>query len=51
MKYFEIPVTQFCNWSTVPATDPEVRVRIPALPDLLRSGGSGTGTSQPVEYN
>jgi hypothetical protein len=32
------------------ATDPEVRVRFPSLPDFLRSSGSGTGT-QPREYN
>jgi hypothetical protein len=29
------------------ATDPEVL----ALPDFLRSSGSGTGSSQPGEYN
>jgi hypothetical protein len=33
------------------ATDPEVRVRFPALPDFLRSGGSGTGSTQPREHN
>jgi hypothetical protein len=33
------------------ATDPEVRVRFPALPDDLRSSGSGTGSTQPLEYN
>jgi hypothetical protein len=27
-------------------TDPEVRVRFPALPDFLRSSGSGTGSTQ-----
>jgi hypothetical protein len=32
-------------------TDPEVRVRFPALPDYLRSSGSGTGSTQPCEYN
>jgi hypothetical protein len=32
------------------ATDPEVRVRVPALPDFLRSSGSGTGSTQPREY-
>jgi hypothetical protein len=30
-------------WSEFLATDPEVRVRFPALPDFLRSSGSGTG--------
>jgi hypothetical protein len=33
------------------ATDPEVRVRFPAQPDFLRSSGSGTGSTQPREYN
>jgi hypothetical protein len=32
-------------------TNPEVRVRFPALPDFLRSTGSGTGATQPREYN
>jgi hypothetical protein len=31
------------------ATDPEVRGRFPALPDFLRSSGSGTGPTQPRE--
>jgi hypothetical protein len=30
---------------------PEVRVRFPTLPDFLRSSGSGTGSTQPREYN
>jgi hypothetical protein len=30
------------------ATDPEVR--FPALPDFLRSSGSGAGSTQPREY-
>jgi hypothetical protein len=29
------------QWSEFLATDPEVRVRLPALPDFLRSSGSG----------
>jgi hypothetical protein len=33
------------------ATDPEIRVRIPALPDFLSSGGFGTGSTQSREYN
>jgi hypothetical protein len=39
------------KWSESLATDPEVRVRFPALPDFLRSSGSGTGSTQPYEYN
>jgi hypothetical protein len=31
------------KWSEFLATDPEVRLRFPALPDFLRSSGSGTG--------
>jgi hypothetical protein len=38
-------------WSKFLTTDPEVRVRFPALPDFLRSSGSGTGFTQPREYN
>jgi hypothetical protein len=30
-------------WSEFPVTDPEVRVPFPALPDFLRSSGSGNG--------
>jgi hypothetical protein len=33
------------------ATDPEVRVTFPALPDCLISSGSGTGSTQPRVYN
>jgi hypothetical protein len=33
------------------ATDPDVRVRFPELPDFLRSTGSGTGSIQPREFN
>jgi hypothetical protein len=32
-------------------TDLEVRVLFPALPDFLKSSGSGTGSTQPREYN
>jgi hypothetical protein len=28
-----------------------VRVRFPALPDFQRSSGSGTGSTQPRDYN
>jgi hypothetical protein len=38
-------------WLEFLATDPEVRVRFPALPDFLRSSGSGMGFTQPREYN
>jgi hypothetical protein len=38
-------------WSEFQATDPEVRVRFPELPDFLRSSGFGTGSTQPREYN
>jgi hypothetical protein len=33
------------------ATDTDVRVRFPALPDFLRSSGPGTGSTQPRECN
>jgi hypothetical protein len=32
------------------ATDPEARVRFPAIPEN-KSNGSGTGSTQPREYN
>jgi hypothetical protein len=32
------------------ATDPEARVRFPALPEK-KSSGYGTGSTQPREYN
>jgi hypothetical protein len=35
-------------WSEFVATDPEVRVGFPALPDFSRSSGSGTGSTQLV---
>jgi hypothetical protein len=35
------------EWSDFLATEPEVRVRFPAIPDFLRSSGSGTGSTQP----
>jgi hypothetical protein len=38
-------------WSELLVTDPEVRVLFPALPDFLRSCGSGTVSTQPREYN
>jgi hypothetical protein len=33
------------------STDPEIRVRFLALPDFLRSSGSGTESTQPRQYN
>jgi hypothetical protein len=38
-------------WSEFLATDPEVRVRFPALPYFLRSSESGTGSNQSRVYN
>jgi hypothetical protein len=39
-------------WSEFLATDAEVGVRFPALPDFfLRSSESGTGSTQPRENN
>jgi type IV secretory pathway VirB3-like protein len=37
--------------SQIFSVDPEARVRFPALPDSLRSSGSGKGSIQPREYN
>jgi hypothetical protein len=37
-------------WSEFLATDPEARVRFPALPEK-KCSGSGTGSIQPREYN
>jgi hypothetical protein len=39
------------QWSEFLATDPEVRVRFPQLPDFLSSNGSEPGYTQPREYN
>jgi hypothetical protein len=45
-------VDRFCGLEVrVPGYNPEVRVRLPALPDFLRSSRSGTGSTQPREYN
>jgi hypothetical protein len=38
-------------WSSGQATDSEIRFLFPALPDFLRSSGSGMGSTQPREYN
>jgi hypothetical protein len=39
------------KWSEFLATDPDVRVRFSALPDFVRSNGSGTRSTQPRERN
>jgi hypothetical protein len=39
------------SWSEFLATDPEVLVRFPALPNFLRSSWSKRGSTQPHEYN
>jgi hypothetical protein len=39
------------QWSEFLATDTEVRVQVPTLPNFDRSIGSGTGSTQPLEYN
>jgi hypothetical protein len=38
-------------WSGFLATDAEIQVRFPALPDFLTSSGSETGFTQTREYN
>jgi hypothetical protein len=38
-------------WPEFLTTDPEAPVHFLALPDFLRSSGSGTGSTQPREYN
>jgi hypothetical protein len=45
-----VPVS-VVKWSEFVATDPEVQVRFLALPDFLRSSGSGTESTQPREYH
>jgi hypothetical protein len=41
----------YLPWSEFLATNPGVRVGFPELPDFLRSSVSGTGSTQPREYN
>jgi hypothetical protein len=43
--------TSVVLWSEFLATDTEVRVRLSALPDFLKSSGSGTKSTQPRECN
>jgi hypothetical protein len=38
------------SWSEFLATDPEARIRFPALQEK-KSSESGTGSTQPREYN
>jgi hypothetical protein len=38
------------TWSEFLATDPEARVRFPALPEKKKGSGSGTGSTHPLEY-
>jgi hypothetical protein len=45
------PFDRLCSLSEFLATDAEIRVRFPALPDFLRSSGSGKGSAQPRECN
>jgi hypothetical protein len=47
MDYVKWPLV----WPSGRTTDPEVRVRFPALPDFLRSSGSGKASTQPREYS
>jgi hypothetical protein len=51
LNWFHIWILVY--WSQFLATDSdlEVLVRFPALPDFLRSSGSGTGSTQLREYN
>jgi hypothetical protein len=39
-------VASVVHWSEFLATDPEVRVRLPTLPDFMISSGSGTESTQ-----
>jgi hypothetical protein len=50
-SYLMMLTASVVQWSEFLATDPEVQVRFPALPDSLRSSGYGTGSTQPREYN
>jgi hypothetical protein len=44
-------IASVVKWSEFLATDPEVQVRFLALPYYQKSSGSGTGSTQPREYN
>jgi hypothetical protein len=47
---FYVNNDRLCGLVESLAADPEVRVLFPALPDFLRSSGSGMGSTQPREY-
>jgi hypothetical protein len=49
--YFSLETVSKLLWPEFMATDLEVWVRFPTLPDSLRSTGSATGSTQPREYN
>jgi hypothetical protein len=49
--FFYLVKASVVQWSEFLSTDQEVRVWFPALPDFLRSGGSGMVSTQPREYN
>jgi hypothetical protein len=56
MFYVWIMTASVFYWSEFLATDPEARVRFPARQDFLKkkkvnSSGSGTGFTEPREYN
>jgi hypothetical protein len=49
LEYSSVVAAPVVWWSEFLATDPEVPGSFPALPDFLRSSGSGTGFTQPRE--
>jgi hypothetical protein len=51
MPFLHFLTASMVWWSEFLATDSEVQVRFPMLPDFLRSSGSGTGSTQLCEYN
>jgi hypothetical protein len=50
-RFFLLLTASVVQCSEFVATDPEVRVRFQVPPHFLRSSGSGTGSTQPREYN
>jgi hypothetical protein len=51
MYYINIWTATVVKWSEFLATDPDVRVRFPALPDSLRNCRFGTGSATSREYS